>query len=101
MTIPSKGINIVTLIGILGIALSQLWIYGDSKESDGKTKEKITNIEAQAKTHVNKAELDQRLITQEIKIQIVSDDVKELKDEVKENQKLLQQILREMPRKPE
>lgn len=108
----SKGVNIVTLLAILGVALSQLWIYGDYKEDGGKSKEKLTHIDNQvkeaAKTHVIKIELDHRLATQEYKIQAVADDVKEVKESMKihtqdfkEQLKLIQQILREMPRKSE
>jgi len=94
----SKGVSISTIGTLIAaIALGSM--------AFANTQNKITELQKDVTTatdqHISKESVGQMLANRDIKIQIVSDDVKDLKDEVKENQKLLQQILREMPRKSE
>ena len=91
----SKSVSVATIISILGTAIlgSIAW---------GQTTEKLENLETQvtlsSSTHVVKTELDNRLAVQEFKITVISDDVKELKETMKENQRMMIELLQRVPK---
>ena len=92
----SKGVSLSTISTLVVTIILGSMAYG---ETQNKLKELQKDVAAATSQHVSKESVGQMLANRDIKIQIVSDDVKDLKSKVDENQKLLQQILREMPRK--
>ena len=96
--------TLVTLIGLIflgGVA----WAKVDSDNAATNRKIDTTTIilnekiDDKTKDRITRTTVTQMFDVRDVQITAIVDDVKEIKDGQKENQKLLQQILREMPRK--
>ena len=83
----NKGVTLSTIMGVVVLLGSQIYQYG-------MLNEKITNLESAVEqirtTHVPKDVVDQMMIVRDV--QIV-----ELKEDVKENQALLREVLQRLP----
>ena len=92
----SRNVTLSTLLSIIILLMTQVYTYGQSQE-------KLSSLENQFKqasvSHVVKTELNQKLETQEYKIQNVADDVIEVKSTIKENQKMMIELLQRIPKK--
>lgn len=87
----SKNVSIATILSVLTTFGAGVMAYSDIKH---QTTELVKKVDVQSKSHALKSNVT-------VQMQNVKDDIKEVKTEVKENRKLLQQILREMPRNPQ
>lgn len=87
-----------TVLGFVVLLLTQLALYAASNKEDGKKEERMAQLVKEAETHVIKTELDNRLATQEYKIQVVLEDVKENKETLKDVQKTINELLQRIPK---
>lgn len=87
-----------TVLGFVVLLLTQLALYAASNKEDGKKEQEIAQLIKDAETHVGQTDLDQRLAAQEFKIQVVSDDVKDNKETLKDVQKMVIELLQRTPK---
>lgn len=81
----NKNITVGTLILLATLLLTQVYAYAQSQEILSSLKSASTN-------HVLKSELNLRLGTQEYKMQRMADDIKE-------NQKMMIELLQRIPKR--
>lgn len=94
----SNTVSWGTVLGFIVLLMSQLALYAVSNKEDGIKQQEMTQLIEDAETHVIQTELDNRLATQEFKISVISDDVKELKTTLKENQRMMIELLQRVPK---
>lgn len=91
----SKSITISTIFSIVALLSFQVFTYGQNQE-------KLDNLQIQVNTIINgsvqKSTVEQMFQIKDVQIKALTNQVQDVKANVKENKLLLQQILREMPR---
>ena len=91
----SKNVSISTISGLVGTIVVGSIAYGQATSKlDAVHKDLETAIEK----HITKESVNQMLANRDIKIEIVAEDVKDLKSGVKENQQLLIELLQRIPK---
>ncbi len=95
----SKSIPIATIMSLIGMLMAGVsWAEGTSIRMEN-IEEAIEEATQESKDHVRKTELSNILATQEYKITVIADDVKDLKSTLKENQQLMIKMLQRLPEK--
>lgn len=88
----NKYLTISTLLSIMVLLSTQVYTYGQNQL-------KLDTVQLASTTHILKSELNQILETQDYKMQHVVDDIKEVKQALKENQKMMIELLQRIPKK--
>lgn len=83
----SKKITISTIVGVIGIIASQIYQYGALNEKISSLEGALLEIKS---GHVPRDTVDQMLIVRDVQIA-------ELKNDVRENNRLLREILTKLP----
>ena len=91
----SRSVTISTLLSIFILFASQLYSYGKSQE---KLETLSKKVEAASQDVIRKSAVEQMLKNRDIQIKNLDSGLRDVKQNVKENQKLLIQILQKMPR---
>lgn len=86
-----KKVPVTLIFSVTILFATQLVVYGANTE-------KFKNLETQVTDTVSPTTVKEMLNGRDIEIQHIKDDVSEIKDEVKSNNYLLQEILRKLPR---
>lgn len=94
----AKTISYGTILTLAVIIIAQLVSYGQDLEKVVAVTKDVAAVKIEMKTHVVKDQLEQRFIAQEYKIEVVSEDVKELKETINENQKMMIELLQRVPK---
>ncbi len=95
----SKSISIATITTLLGVVVAGVsWAEGTANKM-ANIEETIKVATQESKNHVRKTELSNILATQEYKITVIADDVKELKYTLEKNQQLMIEMLQRLPKK--
>lgn len=90
----SKTTSVGTILTVIILFTSQIYSYGKSAQRIETLTDKI---EVATKDRIHKSTVEQMFAVKEEQIKSISNDIKDIKDSQKEQQKILMQILQKLP----
>lgn len=88
----NKSIPVGMMLSLAVLLLSQVYAYGQNQQ-------KLEQVNFASTSHVTKSELNQKLENLEYKMQHAAEDAKEANQGVKENQKMIIELLQRIPKR--